>query len=87
VRADRVITDRMGATFEVVVRDRATGRSRTLKPLRLPMLGQHNVQNALAAIAIGSRWTSTSGAAHRARRLQGREAPLHPHRARPAASP
>ncbi|WP_135470343.1 UDP-N-acetylmuramate--L-alanine ligase [Crenalkalicoccus roseus] len=53
VRAERVITDRMGATFEVVVQDRASGRSRTLKPFRLPMLGSHNVQNALAAIAIG----------------------------------
>jgi UDP-N-acetylmuramate--alanine ligase len=53
VRAERLITDRMGATFEVVVRDRATGRARTLKPMRLPMLGSHNVQNALAAIAIG----------------------------------
>jgi UDP-N-acetylmuramate--alanine ligase len=48
-----MITDRMGATFEVAVRDRATGRSRTLKPMRLPMLGSHNVQNAMAAIAIG----------------------------------
>jgi UDP-N-acetylmuramate--alanine ligase len=54
VRAERVITDRMGATFEVVVRDRATGRARTLKPMRLPMLGHHNVQNALAAIAIAA---------------------------------
>ncbi|MBR0680125.1 UDP-N-acetylmuramate--L-alanine ligase [Roseomonas eburnea] len=53
VRAERVITDRMGATFEVTVTDRATGRARTMKPFRLPMLGQHNVQNALAAIAIG----------------------------------
>ncbi len=53
VRAEKVITDRMGATFEVTVTDRATGRSRTMKPFRLPMLGQHNVQNALAAIAIG----------------------------------
>ena len=53
VRAERVITDRMGATFEVTVTDRATGRARTIKPFRLPMLGQHNVQNALAAIAIG----------------------------------
>jgi UDP-N-acetylmuramate--alanine ligase len=53
VRAERVITDRMGATFEVTVTDRATGRVRTMKPFRLPMLGQHNVQNALAAIAIG----------------------------------
>ncbi|CAH0237183.1 UDP-N-acetylmuramate--L-alanine ligase [Roseomonas sp. CECT 9278] len=53
VRAERIITDRMGATFEVTVTDRSTGRMRTMKPFRLPMLGQHNVQNALAAIAIG----------------------------------
>jgi UDP-N-acetylmuramate--alanine ligase len=53
VRAEKIITDRMGATFEVVVTDRATGRARALKPFRLPMLGHHNVQNALAAIAVG----------------------------------
>ncbi len=53
VRAEKVITDRMGATFEVTVQDRATRRARTMKPFRLPMLGSHNVQNALAAIAIG----------------------------------
>jgi UDP-N-acetylmuramate--alanine ligase len=43
----------MGATFEVTVQDRATGRARTMKPFRLPMLGAHNVQNALAAVAVG----------------------------------
>ncbi len=53
VRAERMISDRMGATFEVVVSDRATRRQRMLKPFRLPMLGAHNVANALAAIAIG----------------------------------
>ena len=53
VRAEKLLTDRLGATFEVVVQDRATGRARTLKPFRLPMLGAHNVQNALAAIAVG----------------------------------
>ncbi|MCR0984426.1 UDP-N-acetylmuramate--L-alanine ligase [Roseomonas populi] len=53
VRAERVITDRMGATFDVVVQDRLSRRTRHLKPFRLPMLGQHNVLNALAAIAIG----------------------------------
>ncbi|WP_376089605.1 UDP-N-acetylmuramate--L-alanine ligase [Roseomonas sp. CCTCC AB2023176] len=52
VRAERVITDRMGATFEVVVQDRVTKRTRRMKPFRLPMLGQHNVLNALAAVAI-----------------------------------
>jgi UDP-N-acetylmuramate--alanine ligase len=54
VRADRVIMDRMGATFEVTVTDRLSGRVRNMKPFRLPMLGQHNVQNALAAVAIAA---------------------------------
>lgn len=53
VRAEKVLTDRLGATFEVVASDRATGRTRRIGPLRLPMLGHHNVQNALAAIAVG----------------------------------
>ncbi len=53
VRAEKLLTDRMGATFEVTVQDRATNRARTMKPFRLPMLGAHNVQNALAAIAVG----------------------------------
>ncbi|WP_431283930.1 UDP-N-acetylmuramate--L-alanine ligase [Humitalea sp. 24SJ18S-53] len=52
VRAERLVMDKMGATFEVTVADRATGRTRRLKPFRLPMLGAHNVQNALAAIAL-----------------------------------
>ncbi len=53
VRAERLVSDRMGATFEVMVTDRARNRSRKMGPFRLPMLGQHNVSNALAAIAIG----------------------------------
>ena len=52
VRAEKLLTDRLGATFEVSVQDRLSRRVRTLKPFRLPMLGQHNVQNALAAIAV-----------------------------------
>jgi UDP-N-acetylmuramate--alanine ligase len=53
VRAEHLKADRMGATFEVTVTDRARGRARKMGPFRLPMLGSHNVQNALAAIAIG----------------------------------
>ncbi len=53
VRAERVMTDKLGCTFEVVVADRAKNRARRTAPFRLPMLGQHNVQNALAAIAVG----------------------------------
>ena len=53
VRGERVVMDRMGATFEVTVSSRAGRRSRKLGPFRLPMLGSHNVTNALAAIAVG----------------------------------
>ena len=53
VRADRVIADKLGATFEVVMTDRQRSRSRRMGPFRLPMLGSHNVQNALAAVAVG----------------------------------
>jgi len=52
VRAERMITDKRGATFEVAFTDRARNRSRRLGPFRLPMLGSHNVSNALAAIAV-----------------------------------
>ena len=53
VRADRVVPDKLGSTFEVVVTNRARNRTRKLGPYRLPMLGSHNVQNALAAVAVG----------------------------------
>ena len=53
VRADRVVADKLGSTFDVSMTDRARNRSRKMGPFRLPMLGQHNVQNALAAVAVG----------------------------------
>src|SRR6201995_832224 len=53
VRAERMVPDKFGSTFEVVVTDRVHNRSRRMGPFRLPMLGAHNVQNALAAIAVG----------------------------------
>ncbi|MCX7381344.1 MAG: UDP-N-acetylmuramate--L-alanine ligase [Alphaproteobacteria bacterium] len=53
VRAEKLVADKLGATFDVAVADRARGRTRKAGPFRLPMLGSHNVQNALAAIAIG----------------------------------
>ena len=52
VRAERMVTNTMGATFEVDVTDRFRHRSRRMGPYRLPMLGQHNVSNALAAVAV-----------------------------------
>ncbi len=52
VRAERLVMDKLGATFEVMVTDRTRSRTRRMGPFRLPMLGSHNVQNALAAVAI-----------------------------------
>ena len=54
VRADRVVMDKLGATFEVVFAGRGRTPSRRMGPFRLPMMGQHNVQNALAAIAVAN---------------------------------
>ncbi|MFQ5346677.1 MAG: UDP-N-acetylmuramate--L-alanine ligase [Rhodothalassiaceae bacterium] len=42
-----------GARFAVEISDRRSGETRQLADLRLPMPGRHNVQNALAAIAVG----------------------------------
>ena len=43
-----------GCHFDVVVADRAgSGASREIKGMQLPMLGRHNTQNALAALAVG----------------------------------
>jgi UDP-N-acetylmuramate--alanine ligase len=52
VQAVDLRLDRGGADFDVMVQHRATNQSRLIKDLRLPMFGQHNVQNALAAITV-----------------------------------
>ena len=52
VRAVNLRLDRGGADFDVTITNRATNESRTIVDLRLPMFGQHNVQNALAAVAV-----------------------------------
>ena len=52
VRAINLKLDRTGADFDVMVEHRATNDSRIITGMRLPMFGQHNVQNALAAIAV-----------------------------------
>ncbi len=52
VRGDAVTPVPGGNRFDVVVRAR-DGSSRTIAGIELPMPGRHNVQNALAAIAVG----------------------------------
>ena len=52
----RAVDLRIGAAssrFDVVVSDRQNDLRRTIAGLAMPMLGEHNVQNALAAVTIG----------------------------------
>ncbi|MEK6540546.1 MAG: UDP-N-acetylmuramate--L-alanine ligase [Pseudomonadota bacterium] len=51
VRGTNVVPGPGGNRFDVVVRDR-DGATRTIEDIHLPMSGRHNVQNALAAIAV-----------------------------------
>jgi len=43
-----------GARFNVSVSDRVASETRLMKGFELPMPGAHNVQNAMAAVAVGS---------------------------------
>ena len=54
VRAVNMTPGLDGIAFDAVIRDRKTGDTREIADLHLPMYGQHNVQNALAAIAIAN---------------------------------
>jgi UDP-N-acetylmuramate--alanine ligase len=50
IRAVNVRLGKGGAEYDVVIAD--SNRGRTIADLFLPMFGQHNVQNSLAAIAV-----------------------------------
>lgn len=54
VRAVNVETTAAGARFDAVITDRKTGEQRAVDALFLPMFGRHNVQNALAALAVAA---------------------------------
>jgi UDP-N-acetylmuramate--alanine ligase len=53
VRGENVRPEAGGNLFDVTLRDR-TGQVRTIRDIRLPMPGRHNVQNALAAIGVAA---------------------------------
>ena len=53
VRATEVELGPEGAKYDIVISDRAGGAARTINGVRLPMFGPHNVQNSLAAVAVG----------------------------------
>ncbi|MGB8274962.1 MAG: UDP-N-acetylmuramate--L-alanine ligase [Alphaproteobacteria bacterium] len=54
VRAVNLVLAADGATFDAVITERAEGGTRTIRAIRLPMVGAHNVQNALAALAVAN---------------------------------
>ena len=52
IRAVNVESGPFGARYDVVITDRPKETSRTIAGITLPMFGQHNVENSLAAIAV-----------------------------------
>ncbi len=52
VRAVNLTLATAGARFDVVCSDRAFGHEHTITGFLLPMVGEHNVQNAVAAVAV-----------------------------------
>ncbi|HEX9770501.1 MAG TPA: UDP-N-acetylmuramate--L-alanine ligase [Kiloniellales bacterium] len=54
VRAVNVSVERAGARFDVEITGRRGAANRTVEGLTLPMVGRHNVQNAVAAAAVAN---------------------------------
>jgi UDP-N-acetylmuramate--alanine ligase len=54
VRAVNLRLDPGGSTYDVVINDRFRETLREIKDVRLPMVGEHNVQNSLAAITVAN---------------------------------
>ena len=52
VRAVDLQSEPDGTRFNIVLMDRKSGEKRSVDEIFLPMVGRHNVQNALAAVAI-----------------------------------
>ncbi|QPO10969.1 MULTISPECIES: UDP-N-acetylmuramate--L-alanine ligase [unclassified Thalassospira] len=52
VRAVNVRTNIGDTVFDVVIRERVDSEERVIKDVRLPMVGDHNVSNSLAAITV-----------------------------------
>ena len=55
VRATNVSIGPDGAVFDIIITDRANGATRTIEQIHLPMYGQHNVQNSLAAVVVANQ--------------------------------
>jgi len=65
VRATNVRYSPDGALFDVTLTDRASSARHAIGNLRLPMVGQHNVLNALAAVAVAREMGIDDALLHR----------------------
>ncbi len=54
VRATELSYSETGTRFDVIITEHAGAGERTLAGLELPMVGRHNVENALAAVAVAN---------------------------------
>ncbi len=68
IRAVDLRLGRDGAHYDIVVSDGLAERGRTIPDLFLPMFGRHNVQNSLAAAAVGEALGLGDDALHSALR-------------------
>jgi UDP-N-acetylmuramate--alanine ligase len=66
VRAEAVSTSPEGSRFTVTIRDRTGEETARIEDVLLPMPGRHNVQNTLAAIAVGFELGATPEAIRKA---------------------
>lgn len=55
IRAVNISIDPEGAIFDVIMTERSTDTVRTIEKLHLPMYGEHNVLNSLAAVAVAQQ--------------------------------
>ncbi|MEA4838344.1 MAG: UDP-N-acetylmuramate--L-alanine ligase [Rhodospirillaceae bacterium] len=55
IRAANIAVDERGSHFDILITSRASGETHAIEHVLLPMYGQHNVQNALAAVAVASQ--------------------------------
>lgn len=53
IRPDNIRFEGTGQVFDCQIRYKASSDALSIRDIRLPMAGRHNLQNALAAIAVG----------------------------------
>ncbi|PIR37122.1 MAG: UDP-N-acetylmuramate--L-alanine ligase [Alphaproteobacteria bacterium CG11_big_fil_rev_8_21_14_0_20_39_49] len=54
VRAENIRIEKGSSTYDVEISDKVKGGARKIKNIHLPMPGQHNVLNSLAAISVAA---------------------------------